>query len=158
MTDASIADTATQASWRPLAVLGVAQFLMVLDSAVMNVSISQLVEDFDTEVTAIQAVITLYSLVMAATMMTGGKLGDRFGRRRAFRIGLVVYGIGSAVTAVSGTVGVLMVGWSVLEGLGAALVLPAMAALVGSTYRGRQRAMALTVRVTVSEKLTSTAP
>ncbi len=115
---------------------------MVLDSAVMNVSISQLVEDFDTEVTAIQAVITMYSLVMAATMITGGKLGDLFGRRRAFRIGLVIYGLGSMLTAVSGSVPMLMFGWSLLEGLGAALVLPAMAALIGSTYTGSQRAFA----------------
>ena len=134
-------DEAT-ASWKPMIVLGAAQFLMVLDSAVMNVSVSQLVEDFDTEITAIQAVITLYSLVMAATMITGGKLGDLFGRRRAFRIGLVVYGIGSGITAISSSVTVLMFGWSLLEGLGAALVLPAMAAMVGGTYVGRQRALA----------------
>ena len=73
--------------WKILVVLAAAQFLMVLDQAVMNVSISQLVEDFDTEVTTIQAVITLYSLVMAALMITGGKLGDIIGRRRAFGIG-----------------------------------------------------------------------
>lgn len=123
-------------------VLGIAQFLMVLDSAVMNVSVSQIVEDFDTEVTAVQFVITFYSLVMAATMITGGKLGDRLGRRRAFRIGLVIYGFGSALTAVSWSMPVLLVGWSVLEGLGAALVLPALAALVGGTYEGSQRTFA----------------
>ena len=75
--------------WSVLVVLGAAQFLMVLDQAVMNVSISQLVADFDTNVTTIQAVITLYALVMAALMITGGKLGDLCGRRRVFSIGLV---------------------------------------------------------------------
>ena len=84
---------------KPLAVLAAAQFLMVLDQAVMNVSISQLVDDFDTTVTTIQAVITLYSLVMAMFMVTGGKIGDLIGRRRAFTIGLVIYGCGSAMTA-----------------------------------------------------------
>ncbi|HSJ46513.1 MAG TPA: MFS transporter [Euzebyales bacterium] len=69
--------------WGALAVLTAAQFLMVLDRAVMNVSISQLVTDFDTTVTVIQGVITLYSLVMAALMVTGGKVGDLVGRRRA---------------------------------------------------------------------------
>lgn len=128
--------------WRALAVLGTAQFLMVLDTSVMNVSISRLVEDFDTEVTAIQAVITLYTLVMAAFMITGGKLGDMLGRRRAFGIGLVVYGAGSAITAVAPTLWVLTVGWSVIEGLGATLVLPALAALVAGSYRGRDRAVA----------------
>ncbi|MFD3626018.1 MFS transporter [Streptomyces sp. NPDC058698] len=128
--------------WRALAVLGTAQFLMVLDTSVMNVSISQLVDDFDTEVTAIQAVITLYALVMAAFMIIGGRLGDILGRRRVFLGGLVVYATGSALTAVAPTLGVLVLGWSVIEGLGAALVLPAMAALVAESYQGRDRAVA----------------
>ncbi|MBU6216724.1 MAG: MFS transporter [Acidobacteria bacterium] len=115
---------------------------MVLDQAVMNVSISQLVEDFDTEVTRIQAAITYYALVMAALMITGGKLGDRWGRRRAFSIGLAVYAVGSAITAVSWNVGVLTLGWSVIEGIGAALVMPAMVALVAGNFEGRDRAAA----------------
>lgn len=133
-------DTVTR--WRALIVLGTAQFLMVLDTSVMNVSISQLVEDFDTEVTAIQAVITLYALVMAAFMIIGGRFGDILGRRRMFLLGLVVYATGSAVTAVAPTLWVLALGWSVVEGLGAAMVLPAMAALVAEAYRGRDRAVA----------------
>ncbi|CAL9620355.1 Drug efflux pump JefA [Streptomyces sp. enrichment culture] len=128
--------------WRALLVLGTAQFLMVLDTSVMNVSISRLVEDFDTEVTAIQAVITLYALVMAAFMMIGGRFGDILGRRRVFLLGLAVYGTGSALTAVAPTLWVLALGWSVIEGLGAALVLPSMAALVAESYRGRDRAVA----------------
>ncbi|WP_377267832.1 MFS transporter [Peterkaempfera sp. SMS 1(5)a] len=128
--------------WRALVILGTAQFLMVLDTSVMNVSISRLVEDFDTDVTAIQAVITLYTLVMAAFMITGGRLGDMVGRRRMFGFGLAVYGTGSAVTAIAPTLWVLALGWSVIEGLGAALVLPALAALVAGAYRGRDRAVA----------------
>ncbi len=128
--------------WGALAALGTAQFLMVLDTSVMNVSISQLVEDFDTEVSAIQATITLYALVMAALMITGGKIGDLLGRRRTFTIGLVIYAIGSATTAVAPTLGVLVVGWSVIEGVGAALVLPALAALVAGNYADRERAIA----------------
>jgi MFS family permease len=85
--------------WLPLAVLAAAQFVMVLDQAVMNVSISQLVIDLDTDVTAIQAVITLYSLVMAMFMIAGGKVGDLIGRRRAFTVGLLVYAVGSSITA-----------------------------------------------------------
>ncbi|MFI6037479.1 MFS transporter [Streptomyces sp. NPDC051315] len=131
--------------WRALVVLGTAQFLMVLDTSVMNVSISQLVEDFDTEVTAIQAVITLYALVMAAFMIIGGRFGDILGRRRMFLLGLVVYGVGSALTAAAPTLWVLTLGWSVIEGLGAAMVLPAMAALVAESYRGKDRATAYAV-------------
>jgi EmrB/QacA subfamily drug resistance transporter len=125
-----------------LAVLAAAQFLMVLDQAVMNVSISQLVEDFDTDVTTIQGVITLYSLVMAALMIAGGKLGDIMGRRRAFGIGHAIYGAGSLLTAVSWSVPVLTLGWSVLEGIGAALVLPALAALTARSFEGQKRAFA----------------
>jgi EmrB/QacA subfamily drug resistance transporter len=128
--------------WKILAVLAAAQFVMVLDQAVMNVSISQLVEDFDTDVTTIQAVITLYSLVMAALMIAGGKLGDIWGRRRAFGIGHVVYVSGTLLTAVAWSVPVLTLGWSVLEGIGAAMVLPALAALTARSYEGKDRALA----------------
>jgi EmrB/QacA subfamily drug resistance transporter len=128
--------------WAVLVVLSAAQFLMVLDQAVMNVAISQLVEDFDTTVTTIQAVIALYALVMAGLMLTGGKLGDIFGRRRVFAVGLVIYGIGSGLTAASWNIPSLMFGWSILEGIGAALVLPALVALVAGTYRGSDRAVA----------------
>src|SRR5215211_3067033 len=128
--------------WSVLVVLAAAQFLMVLDQSVMNVSISQLVADFDTSVTTIQAVITLYSLVMAALMITGGKLGDLWGRRRVFVIGLVIYGIGSLLTAVSWSVPTLTLGWSVLEGVGAAMVLPALVALAAGNYSGNARATA----------------
>ena len=128
--------------WVPLIFLSAAQFLMVLDQAVMNVAISQLVEDFDTTVTTIQAVIAFYALVMASLMLVGGKIGDIIGRRRAFGVGLVIYAAGSATTALSGSVAVLALGWSVLEGIGAALVLPAMIALVAGTYSGKERALA----------------
>ena len=128
--------------WAVLAVLGAAQFLMVLDQAVMNVAISQLVADFDTTVTTIQTVIALYALVMAALMVTGGKLGDLWGRRRAFSIGLVIYAFGSALTAASWSVPSLMLGWSILEGIGAALVMPALVALVAGNYQGQDRAVA----------------
>ena len=131
--------------WRPLIVLALAQFLMVLDQAVMNVAISQLVEDFDTTVTTIQAVITLYALVMATLMITGGKVGDIIGRRRAFVIGLVIYGAGSALTAASWSVPSLIFGWSILEGIGAALVLPALVALLAANYQGRDRITAFGV-------------
>ena len=128
--------------WSVLVVLAAAQFLMVLDQAVMNVSISQLVADFDTTVTTIQAVIALYALVMAGLMLTGGKLGDIFGRRRAFAVGLVIYGAGSALTAASWSVPSLAIGWSGLEGIGAALVMPAMVALVAGNFQGQDRAVA----------------
>ena len=131
--------------WLPLAALALAQFVMVLDQAVMNVSITQLVEDFDTTVTTIQSVITLYTLVMAMFMLTGGKIGDIIGRKRTFIIGLVIYATGSALTAIAPTVAVLGFGWSVLEGLGAALVLPALAALIAGNFEGKARITAYAI-------------
>jgi EmrB/QacA subfamily drug resistance transporter len=128
-----------------LVALAGAQFIMVLDQSVMNVSISQLVADFDTTVTTIQGVITLYCLVMAMFMLTGGKVGDIIGRKRAFIIGLVIYACGSALTAVAPSVAVLAFGWSFLEGVGAAMVLPAMAALIAGNFEGHARRQAYAV-------------
>lgn len=123
-------------------VLCVAQFVMVLDTTVMNVSITQVVSDLDTTVTSVQAAITLYALVMAAFMLSGAKLGDLWGRRRAFTIGIAIYGVGSLTTALSVSIGMLFVGWSVIEGLGAVLVIPAIAALVATNFQGKERAVA----------------
>ncbi|MSV49405.1 MAG: MFS transporter, partial [Actinobacteria bacterium] len=144
MSTASSAPTSKK-RWLPLVALATAQFVMVLDQSVMNVSISTLVDDFNTTVTTIQAVITLYCLVMAMFMLTGGKIGDIIGRRRAFVVGLAIYGCGSAVTAVAPTVGILTLGWSVMEGIGAALVLPALAALIAGNYEGADRKAAYAV-------------
>src|SRR6266480_3368716 len=123
-------------------ILGTGQFIMVLDTTVMNVSISQVVADLDTTVPAVQLAITAYALVMAAFMLTGAKLGDMFGRRRIFSIGLGVYGTGSLITALSPSIGVLLFGWSFVEGIGAVLVIPAIAALTATNYSGRERALA----------------
>ncbi|MFN8474751.1 MAG: MFS transporter [Anaerolineae bacterium] len=131
-----------QASWAVIGMLAAAQFIMVLDTTVMNVSITQIVADLNTTIVGLQTAITLYTLVMAAFMLTGGKLGDRWGSRRGYMIGLLVYGAGSLTTALSPTLGVLIVGWSFVEGFGAILVIPAIAALTAATYTGRQRALA----------------
>ena len=110
--------------WLPMIILASAQFVMVLDSSVMNVAISQIVEDLDTSIQGVQTAITLYTLVMAAFMLLGAKLGDILGRNRAFAIGLAIYGVGSLTTALSPNLAVLLVGWSGIEGFGAVLVVP----------------------------------
>jgi MFS family permease len=125
-----------------LGVLASGQFLMTLDSSVMNVSIRQVAADIGTTVTGIQTAITLYTLVMASLMITGGKIGAIVGRRRAFSIGLVIYGAGSLTTAVSPNLGVLLVGWSALEGIGAALIMPAIVALVAGNFPAERRSAA----------------
>jgi MFS family permease len=128
--------------WIPMLILASAQFVMVLDSSVMNVAISQIVEDLHTSIQGVQTAITLYTLVMAAFMLLGAKLGDILGRNRAFAIGLAIYGVGSLTTALSPKLAVLLVGWSGVEGFGAVLVIPAIAALTAATYEGQARALA----------------
>src|SRR5215467_1796338 len=122
-----------------------AQFLMTLDTAVMNVAIATVAKDANTTVTGVQTAITLYALVMAALMITGGKIGALIGRKRAFAIGCVIYGAGSFTTSISPSLPVLLIGWSLLEGIGAALILPAIVALVAANFRpeGRPRAYGL---------------
>jgi EmrB/QacA subfamily drug resistance transporter len=129
-------------SWTAILILAAAQFVMVLDSSVMNVSISQIVADLDTTIQGVQLAITAYTLVMAAFMLTGAKLGDIWGRDRTFAIGLIVYAVGSFTTAISPNLGVLLIGWSLIEGLGAVMVVPAIAALIAANYEGRERALA----------------
>jgi MFS family permease len=128
--------------WVPMLMLAAGQFVMVLDTSVMNVAISQIVEDLDTTIQGVQSAITLYTLVMAAFMLLGAKLGDILGRNRAFAIGLAVYGAGSLTTAISPNLAILLVGWSGVEGFGAVLVIPAIAALTAASYEGRDRALA----------------
>ncbi|GAA1058037.1 MFS transporter [Agromyces luteolus] len=140
--EASASDAPPKASWVVVTALSSAQFVMVLDSTVMNVSISQVVEDLDTTVSAMQAAITFYTLTMAALMLVGAKLGDVWGRLRAFVIGAIIYAVGSLTTALSPNIAVLFTGWSVIEGVGAVLVIPAIAALIADNYEGRQRVTA----------------
>jgi MFS family permease len=109
------------------------------------VSIATVAEDVGATITGIQTAITLYTLVMAMLMIPGGKVGSLIGRKRAFAIGCVIYGVGSFTTALAPNLAVLILGWSVLEGIGAALILPAIVALVAGNVppEGRPRAYGL---------------
>ena len=132
MTDTD--ETAARGGSVVLMTLASGQFLMTLDSSVMNVSIATVAKDIGTTVTGIQTAITMYTLVMASLMITGGKVGQILGRKRAFAIGCVIYGCGSFTTAISPSLPVLLFGWSFLEGVGAALIMPAIVSLVASNF------------------------
>ena len=133
------AGTTRAASGGVLVTLAAAQFLMTLDSSVMNVSIATVAEDVGTTVTGIQTAITLYTLVMATLMITGGKIGEILGRKRAFAIGCGIYGVGSLTTALAQNLTWLLIGWSFLEGIGAAQIMPAIVALVASNFARAER-------------------
>ncbi len=125
-----------------LVVLAASQFLMTLDSSVMNVSMAYVAADLGTTISGIQTAITLYTLVMATLMITGGKLGTIMGRRRAFGLGLIIYAVGSLTTALAPNLAVLLIGWSLLEGIGASLIMPAIVALVAANFPAEKRAAA----------------
>jgi MFS family permease len=134
--------TVRSASGAMLALLASAQFLMTLDTSVMNVSIASVAADLNTTTVGIQTAITLYTLVMASLMLTGGKIGAKVGRHRAFSIGLVIYAAGSLTTALAPNLVVLIIGWSFLEGIGAALILPSIVALVAGNFGKERRSAA----------------
>ncbi|MEU9329659.1 MFS transporter [Streptomyces canus] len=107
-----------------LAPLALAQFICSFAGSNMNVMINDISEDLDTSVQGVQLAITIFLLVMAALMIPGGKLTDRYGRKRCFLAGLAVYGVGALLSAVAPGLGVLILGNSILEGVGTALLIP----------------------------------
>jgi EmrB/QacA subfamily drug resistance transporter len=143
--DTAAPDTRASGATLVLLTLAMGQFLMVLDTSVMNVSIATVAEDVGTTVTGIQGAITAYTLVMASLMIVGAKIGAIIGRKRAFAIGCVIYGAGSFTTSVSQNLPTLLFGWSFLEGVGATLILPAIVALVAGNFppEGRPAAYGL---------------
>jgi len=128
--------------WLPLFVMSLALAIIIIDGTVLNVSIKYLQEDLGANFKDIQWTITLYSLVLVALTIAGGRLGDIFGRKKMFMLGAVLFGFGSLVASFATNIGVLIAGWSVLEGLGAALMMPATTSLIVSTYQGKDRGIA----------------
>src|SRR5512134_3065308 len=101
--------------------LAMAMFVLVVDTALMNVSISAVVEDLGTTVSGVQATIALEALVSAAFILIGGKIGDLFGRKRAYVLGLLGYAIGALSMTLSQTIGPVIIFWAIFGGLGASL-------------------------------------
>ena len=125
----------SSASRRLLAPLALAQFICSFAGSNMNVMINDITEDLDTTVTGVQAAITLFLLIMAILMIPCSKLTDRWGRKRCFIWGLTLYGIGALLSAVSPSLGVLILGNSVLEGVGTALLIPPVYILATMAFR-----------------------
>ncbi|WP_270043361.1 MFS transporter [Solirubrobacter ginsenosidimutans] len=127
MTDAAKPETdpdSAAARRRFLAPLALAQFICSFAGSNMNVMITDITHDLDTTVTGVQAAITLFLLIMAILMIPCSKLTDRWGRKRCFTAGLILYGIGALMSAAAPGLGVLILGNSVLEGIGTALLIP----------------------------------
>ncbi len=131
--------------WGVLLIVSLAVFILVIDTTTMEVSISALVNDLNTNVSTIQTIITICTLVKAAFMLIGAKIQDIIGRKRTFLVGAAIYGVGTSMAAISQSAAMLLVGWSVLEGIGAVLMIPATVTFITGTYEGKERAFAFGV-------------
>lgn len=126
--------------------LAMAQFIASYDSSSMNVAISNIVQDLHTTVTGVQTAITIFTLTMAALMIPGSKLSDIAGRKICFVVGIMIYGTGALITSLSPSLGFMLLGWSLLEGIGSALMIPPIYIITTVSFpdiKSRARAFAL---------------
>jgi MFS family permease len=119
---------------------GDGDFVFVIDTSLMNVSISAVVRDLDTTVSGVQSAVALETLVSAAFILIGSKLGDLFGRKRAYVVGLVLYASGAPAMVFAQGLAAIIVFWAIIGGLGASLYLPAMQSLIHGNFEGKARA------------------
>ena len=116
--------------------LAMAMFVLVVDTSLMNVSISAVVHDLDTTVSGVQSAIALEALVSAAFILIGSKVGDLVGRKRAYVMGLLAYAIGALAMALAQSLTAIIIFWAIVGGLGASLLLPAMQSLIHGNFEG----------------------
>ena len=116
--------------------LAMAMFVLVVDTSLMNVSISAVVEDLDTTVSGVQSAIALEALVSAAFILIGSKVGDLFGRKRAYVLGLLGYAIGALSMTLAQNLTTIIIFWAIVGGIGASLLLPAMQSLIHGNFEG----------------------
>ncbi|MEN4017925.1 MAG: MFS transporter [Methanobacterium sp.] len=128
-----------QYKWGVVIIACMAIFIIVLDSSAMNVAITTLVVDLNTTLSTIQAIIALYALIIASFMLLGSKLQDILGRKKTFLLGLAIYASGTTIATLSINAHMLLIGWAILEGIGAAMILPATTTIVGAAYEGKDR-------------------
>ncbi len=138
-------ETNKETSWIPLIVIALASFIIALDATFMNVSISQVVADLNTDVSTIQLIMSFYTLITAAFMLLSAKLQDIVGKKKLFLIGAALYGVGTFTASISTSSTMLFIGWSVIEGVAGALMLPATISLISGTYSGEKRTVALAI-------------
>jgi len=135
--DGPVNDIDKSAMNRPLAILlSMAMFVLVVDTSIMNVSISAVVRDLDTTVSGVQGAIALEALVSAAFILIGSKVGDLIGRKRAYVLGLIGYAIGAAAMTLAQNLLAIVVFWAIIGGIGASLLLPAMQSLIHGNFEG----------------------
>lgn len=136
--------------WRALIIIAMASFIMVIDSTAMNVSISNLVNDLHTDIDTIQLIMASYTLIMAICMLPGAKIADIIGSKKAFIFGAILYGVGTLTASISQNVVMLFIGWALIEGVAAALMMPTALALITAAYKGKDRVIAMSIYTAMS--------
>ena len=131
-----------QNKWGVVIIACMAIFIIVLDSSAMNVAISTLVVELNTTLSIIQSIIALYALIIASFMLFGSKIQDILGRKKTFLVGLCIYASGTIIATLSINAPMLLLGWSILEGIGAAMIFPATTTIVGASYEGKDKVTA----------------
>lgn len=142
MPQADIAPLSPLRKWGGLVVLSLALAIIVIDTTLLNVSLKTIINDLNTDIESMQWVITAYSLVLAAFTITGGRLGDLFGRKKMFILGAIIFAVGSFIASISQNVGTMIVGEAIIEGIGAALMMPATASILVANFKGKERSIA----------------
>ena len=127
---------ATAGNPRLAVLLSMAMFVLVVDTSLMNVSISAVVDDLDTTVSGVQSAIALEALVSAAFILIGSKVGDLIGRKRAYVLGLLGYAVGALAMALAQSLTAVIIFWALVGGLGASLLLPSMQSLIHGNFEG----------------------
>lgn len=136
MTPGSDADTPTTFNGRLAILLAMAMFVLVVDTSIMNVSISAVVTELDTTASGVQGAIALEALVSAAFILIGGKMGDLIGRKLAYTLGLLGYAVGAVAMTFAQNLTAVIIFWAVIGGIGASLLLPAMQSLIHGNFAG----------------------
>lgn len=129
-------------TWAALLSVSLGIFAITLDGSMMPVAIGSIVNDLDTQVAFVQAAMALHSLVMASTYLAAGKLALKFGEKRIFVLGALIFAAGVVVAALSQSIEVLLLGWSLIKPIGGAMMIPAASSLIVLNYEGKQRTAA----------------
>jgi len=143
MSDIKVTDDDFNVGWFPLIIVTLAAFIIGIDISFLNVAITTLVQDLHTTIVTIQTIIVVYALVLASLTLLAGELQKVLGRRRTFLIGAFIFGVGNLIAALSVNSNMLLLGWSILEGIGGGLMWVSMYSIIIGTYSGKRRAVAL---------------
>jgi MFS family permease len=154
----SIIENTQQASWRPLIVIALSMVMMYITSFSVNVLISAIVTDLNTSVANLQFVIVAASLIAGSLMVTAGRLGDKFGKKKIFLLGVIIYTVGLIIVVLSPNIAIFTLAWGIIWPLGMVLVIPTSIAMIMYYYEGGQRAAAFGIYGAVLSAVSAIAP